>query len=187
MINKLPRNVAAASTRTSTGLGAIGIWLNGVSIYNAADGISYNNAGVWNRDAYIFEAVSFDSCNGHPQQQGVYHIHINPNCLYDYTASSKHSPIIGFLFDGAPIYGPYGYSVANNPASGISRMTSSYLKKSSLSVTGRTNGPAVDSTYPLGSFLEDYEYSNGLGSLDEYNGRWCVTPEYPNGVIKGHC
>lgn len=41
----LPRAPQAASgTRTNTGLGAIGIWVNGVAIFNAADGASYRNA-----------------------------------------------------------------------------------------------------------------------------------------------
>ena len=35
---------------------------------------------------------------------------------------------------------------------------------------------------PLGTYIEDYEYVEGLGDLDRYNGRFCVTPEYPNGV-----
>jgi uncharacterized protein (TIGR03437 family) len=41
----LPRAPQAASgTRTNTGLGAIGIWVNGVVLFNAADGASYRNA-----------------------------------------------------------------------------------------------------------------------------------------------
>ncbi len=43
-------------------------------------------------------------------------------------------------------------------------------------------GPDVSSTYPLGYFIEDYEYVSGLGLLDQYNGRMTVTPEYPNGT-----
>ncbi len=43
-------------------------------------------------------------------------------------------------------------------------------------------GPTVNATYPIGSYLQDYEYVSGLGDLDEYNGRWCVTPEYPTGT-----
>ncbi len=39
----------------------------------------------------------------------------------------------------------------------------------------------ISSTYPLGSYLQDYYYS-GTGDLDAYNGRWCVTPEYPSGT-----
>lgn len=37
--------------------------------------------------------------------------------------------------------------------------------------------------YPLGYFVEDFEYSgNGTTTLDEYNGRYGRTPEYPDGV-----
>ena len=35
--------------------------------------------------------------------------------------------------------------------------------------------------FPAGYFIEDYEYSNS-GDLDEHNGRFCVTPEFPNGT-----
>jgi hypothetical protein len=37
---KLSRSPAEASTKTSTSLGTIGLWLDGVSIYNAYDGYS---------------------------------------------------------------------------------------------------------------------------------------------------
>ena len=45
-------------------------------------------------------------------------------------------------------------------------------------------GPAVSSTFPLGYFREDYEYIAQVGQdyLDEHNGRFCITPEYPNGI-----
>ena len=43
-------------------------------------------------------------------------------------------------------------------------------------------GPTVSSQYPLGAFIEDYEYIAGSGDLDEFNGRYCVTPEYPSGT-----
>lgn len=87
-----------------------------------------------------------------------------------------HSPIIGFAYDGNPIYGPYGYQNPGNSASSIIRMTSSYKLK-----TTRVGGPST-SSYPLGSFIEDYEYLHRSGSLDENNGRFCVTPDYPEGT-----
>jgi hypothetical protein len=51
-------------------------------------------------------------------------------------------------------------------------------------------GPNVSTTYPIGHYIEDYDYLGDLGQtqggdffdLDEYNGRWCVTPEFPNGT-----
>jgi len=43
-------------------------------------------------------------------------------------------------------------------------------------------GPDVSATYPLGFYVEDFEYVGGLGDLDRYNGRMTVTPEYPGGT-----
>ena len=55
-------------------------------------------------------------------------------------------------------------------------MVSSYELKNN-----RIGGPPI-ATYPLGSFVEDYRYNHRLGTLDENNGRFCITPEYPQGV-----
>src|ERR1041384_2557248 len=55
------------STATTVGLGHIGVWTNGVSIFNVSDGMSYNNQNIWNRNAYFWEGSSFDDCLGHPQ------------------------------------------------------------------------------------------------------------------------
>lgn len=166
------------NTQTKVGLGHVGIWSNGVSIYNASDGMSYNSAGVWNRNAYFFEGISFDNCLGHPAQNGEYHHHVSPKCLYDSKDSSKHSPIIGYAWDGFPIYGAYAYSNLDGTGK-IKRMTSGYQLKN---LATRTNGPNPDQTYPLGCFMEDYEYKAGSGDLDERNGRYCITPDYPNGI-----
>jgi hypothetical protein len=87
-----------------------------------------------------------------------------------------HSPILGFAYDGNPIYGPYGYSNPKDSNSSISRMSSSYSLK-----TSRFSGPPT-SSFVLGTFIEDYEYNHRSGSLDQNNGRFCITPEYPNGT-----
>lgn len=87
-----------------------------------------------------------------------------------------HSPIIGFAYDGNPIYGPFGYENPLNPQSSIVRMTSSYVLNGN-----RPQGPAL-STYPIGSFVNDYRYVHKSGSLDQNNGRFCVTPDYPQGT-----
>jgi len=166
------------NTPTKVGLGHVGIWSNGVSIYNASDGMSYNSAGVWNRNAYFFEGISFDNCLGHAAQNGEYHHHVSPKCLYDSKDSSKHSPIIGYAWDGFPIYGAYAYSNLDGTGK-IKRMTTGYQLKNLVT---RANGPNPDQTYPLGCFMEDHEYIAGSGDLDERNGRYCVTPDYPNGI-----
>jgi hypothetical protein len=103
--------------------------------------------------------------------------------------STKHSPLIGFAYDGFPIYGAYAYKNIDGTG-GIVRMKSSYSLRSITSRTTYANGnsvtagPAVSTTYPLGYFREDYQYTAPTASdyLDEHNGRFCITPEYPNGI-----
>lgn len=177
-------------TKTNTGLGHIGVWTNGVSIFNAKDAFSYNNGGIWNQDAYPNEGISFDDCLGHPAPNGEYHHHVNPRCLYDDQAATVHAPLIGYAFDGFPIYGAYAYDNPNGTG-GITRMRTGYRLRN---ITDRTTladgtvlqagqyGPAISNQYPLGKYIEDYEYVQGLGHLDQYNGRTCITPEYPAGT-----
>ena len=177
-------------TPTATPLGHTGIWSNGVSLYNARDAMSYNNAGVWNQNAIVVEGPGFDSCLGHPAANGEYHHHLNPKCLYNDHDSTRHSPLIGFAFDGYPIYGAYGYASATTPGA-LKSMRSSYRLRN---ITARTTlpngtvlaatqyGPAISTTRPLGYYIEDFEYVAGRGDLDEHNGRTCATPEYPGGT-----
>jgi len=95
-------------------------------------------------------------------------------------ATKKHSPILGFAYDGNPIYGPYGYSVPTNSASAVQRLSTGYRINGS-----RPNGPDTG-RYPLGTFIDDYKWTPSINSgkteLDQNNGRYCVTPEYPNGT-----
>lgn len=169
------QNTGAAAP---VGMGHIGVWTNGVSVFNVSDGMSYNNAGVWNRNAFFWEGASFDVCLGHPAPNGEYHHHVSPDCLYNINANTAHSPIIGYAFDGFPVYGAYAFTNTNGTGA-IKRMQSSY---SATTTTTRVNGPTVSSTYPAGCFMEDYAFTQGSGDLDFRNGRFCVTPEYPAGT-----
>lgn len=103
-----------------------------------------------------------------------------------------HSKILGFCFDGYPVYGPFGYEDPDNSGN-VTLMTSSYVAKTGDSHRPEgwkyTNAIVVnDINYNLtaGAFIEDYEYLEGSGLLDQYNGRYAVTPEYPNGTYAYH-
>lgn len=224
-IFKLPLNpVQNTGTLTPTTLGTIGVFINGVSLFDYKDGVAWNNnTGAlcggpgnppcpggpmatqdWNRDAIPAEKPGFDCSKAHPAN-GQYHHHQNPSAfkldlnvvsticnLYDADGlyaidSTKHSPLIGFAYDGFPIYGAYGYKNVNGTG-GITRMKSSYALSTN---TTRANGPAVGAvvgtqTFFNGYFREDYIYNATSAAtpdyLDEHNGRFCVTPEYPNGI-----
>jgi hypothetical protein len=93
--------------------------------------------------------------------------------------STDHSPIIGWAYDGNPIYGPYGYSTKQGGT--VSQMKSGYILKSGFDLT--QNRPLV-SAFPEGFFTQDYSYLEVSDEivLDKNNGRFCVTPEYPNGT-----
>src|SRR5262249_58639530 len=43
-------------------------------------------------------------------------------------------------------------------------------------------GTDLSAKFPLGRYVQDYEYVAGFGDLDQYNGRYAVTPDYPNGT-----
>jgi hypothetical protein len=87
---------------------------------------------------------------------------------------SKHSDIIGWAYDGNPIYGSYGYEDGQNSSSAPKLLKSGYNLNPS-NITDRPNG------FYNGFFVEDYEYANS-GDLDEYNGRFAKTKDFPNGV-----
>lgn len=95
------------------------------------------------------------------------------------THPDGHSKILGIAADGYPVYGPFGYNVAMSADSGVERMISGYK----LFPTSNRAGTVAENliAYPMGIFLEDYHYT-AAGDLDQHNGRYCVTPDYPNGT-----
>ena len=225
-IFKFPLNPTQnTGTLTATNGGNIGVFINGVALFDYRDGVAWNTgtnslcgglpgmspcpggpmtSQSWNRDAVPAEKLGFDCSKGHPAN-GNYHHHQNPSAFnLDLTVIStvcdiyaadglyainpaEHSPLIGFAYDGFPIYGAYGYANTNGTG-GIVRIKSGYQFRN---ITDRTvwadgtdvaDGPLVSTTYPLGYFREDYEFiahPSDPSYLDTHNGRICNTPEYP--------
>ena len=99
---RLPLEPKLADHITRLPMGPIGTALNGVVFFNP-----FEMAGMNAVDGY--SEVWLDSCCGHPQQTGVYHYHKYPTCVRSpfKDDGKQHSPVIGFAFDGYPIYGPY--------------------------------------------------------------------------------
>jgi hypothetical protein len=244
----IPRHPTAQSGNYPNHLGEIGMFVDGVRIFDAGDAFSYSHENgrdadprarngqgdhIWNRDAFVNESMTFDAAWGHQQNWGTYHYHAEPIALRyllgDHvdldpetktyrerkTPPMKHSPIVGWMQDGYPIYGPYAFSNPISASSGIRRMVSGFALRDgrngtdNLSLIGRITlpawdvreghlaatlnqtefGPNVSAIYPLGHYMEDYAYLGDCGKtvgkdfdLDEFNGRRCVTPEFPNGT-----
>ena len=102
-----------------------------------------------------------DSHNAHTQPDGTYHYHGEPNALFS-SEGDTVSPVIGFAADGFPLYGSY-----IDDGEGVREVQSSYRLISGARPTG-TDQPG--GTYD-GTYRDDYEYVEGLGDLDECNGR----------------
>lgn len=242
---RFPKTPVVPAVKTSLGAGTMGYYVDGVAMFDFTDTFSYDTSagadsspvagagivgdGIWVRDAFVNEGVTFDPANAH-QAGNNHHYHANPPGLrhllgdsVDYDAAANaytenftgaHSPILGWANDGFPIYGPYGYDDPTDPDSSVRRMISGFTKRDGsfgsidLTLTGRTSlpaweqvyqgrgalatteyGPAVSAAFVLGHYVGDYAYLGDLGysqgvdfDLDLYNGRLCVTPEYPQGV-----
>ena len=78
-------------------MGAIGIAVNGVVFYNPFD------AGMQDASSLM------DRCCGHPSPDNRYHYHKYPVCVNTPFVDKGDAPseVIGFAFDGLPVYGPY--------------------------------------------------------------------------------
>lgn len=137
-------------------------------------------AGYWNNDMssgwnYVATANQLDAYGAHTRPEtGFYHYHlITEQWVSD---ESAHSALVGWAADGFPIYLRYGYVDPTDPSSGVKNLSSSYQLQSGSRPSGSPGG-SYDGTY-----VADYEYVEGLGDLDECNGRECVTPEFPDGT-----
>lgn len=242
MLARIPRVPVPAVNRTNTNFGPTAIWVNSAIIHNQLDAfywygtedIDDNARGTeyWTRNARLAEGLTFDPAGAHQPFTGESHHHISPFALryelgdhmnYDpethtYTEApgqADHSPILGWSFDGYPIYGPYGFSAPFDGESSVRRMESGFVPRdgnfgtTNLISEGRTSlpqwairsghgtstvndaatGPDVDANFPMGWYMQDFDYLGDLGyaqgtdfDLDECNGRWCVTPEFPDGT-----
>jgi len=242
---QIPRIPWLAETGVVTAAGDVGVWVNGIPIDNLI-GYGHHDleAGrdvdggdsvepfrkLWLRhkpDACV------DPSNGWIGRAGDYRYHANPlalrcqlrdntvylpraDCYREDVSNLRHSPILGWTFEGLPIYGPYGYADPLVASSGVRRMVSGFVLRDGengtvdLRRTGRRSmprwaaamhglgerlapqqvGPDVTSGFELGRYVEDYEFLGDVGGvqgrdfdLDQCNGRYCVTPEFPDGTF----
>jgi hypothetical protein len=99
---RLPLRPQPGEKITQLPMGPIGVALNGVVFFNP-----FERGGMNAVEGYSQEWL--DSCCGHPEMRGIYHYHKFPSCLKSPFPDDgkRHSPVIGFAFDGYPIYGPY--------------------------------------------------------------------------------
>ncbi|PCJ63079.1 MAG: hypothetical protein COA79_02900 [Planctomycetota bacterium] len=165
---------------------SFGILINGVELDPVAaepfphEGVTSPNVNwEWNLEALNVN-LGLDCNNAHVQPSGKYHCHGTPDLfIQSVNIVTTQMTLIGYAADGFPIYYKYAYTDTNDSSSSVIEMTSSYQLK-----TGERGGDGV--TAPCGTYdgiySNDYEYVDGLGTLDEANGRAGVTPDFPAGT-----
>jgi hypothetical protein len=186
----VPINPVVASITPITNIGYV---LNGVKMDPATNGSCTSTAtstapgggcvmamgsGPWVLEAFGGAFVfGTDENNAHVQPNGQYHYHAAPEGYITALNLGQAMTLVGFAVDGFPIYARYGFTDANDASSAIKLLTPSYRKKA-VPDAGR---PPV-AIFSMGTFTPDYEYVAGLGDLDECNGCFGVTPQFPNGI-----
>ena len=151
--------------------------------------------GNWNIEALGHDTFNFgdDMNHAHVQPNGEYHYHGMPELLIEFLGDNQNMTLVGWASDGFPVYARFGYSKTNDSNSTIKSLTPSYRLKSQpdsnrpMVLTSLAGGPGQGNTSPntpiaMGAFTQDYEYVEGLGDLDQCNGRFGVTPEFPSGI-----
>lgn len=179
---RMPLKPKAAESMTSNRGANFGVALNGVPF-------EPGTAEFWNRERgtpWVYEAMSgkinlgIDQHNAHVQPTGAYHYHGLPVGLLLKLGGTTTNKVIlvGYAADGFPIYNNYGYSDAKDTNSPIKKLKSSYKVKEG----NRPGGNSAPSGKYDGTFTPDYEYVKGAGDLDECNGRFGLTAEFPAGT-----
>ena len=137
----------------------------------APDGVKHRSLGI-------------DSNHAHVQPTGAYHYHGAPIGLIEKLAQQQGVVrgqamiLIGYGADGFPIYDACGPSDPKDIKSPIKALRSSYQLKQDER-PGGDEGPGGKCD---GIYTRDWEFVKGSGDLDECNGRFGVTPEYPDGT-----
>ena len=157
-----------------------GVAVNGVMFDPGTREFFNGDPQGWNYEA-LGGAVplGIDENYAHVQPGGQYHYHGLPTLLLKELGLSprRHSPLVGWAADGFPIYALYGYQDPNDPHSQIVELHSGYRLKSGNRPGGRAPGGKYD-----GTFIQDYRFVDDADELDECNGRFCKTPEFPAGT-----
>jgi len=162
---------------------AIGVLVNGDPLMSIDSGEYWDTDKTYETATWIYnKAQQKDITNPVITEQGVAtHYTINPDVLglteWD---TANASPVVGWAFDGLPIYGPYGYSDANDNTSSVVRIQSGWELDTRTRGTGNTGETTGPGGKPTGQFIKDFKISASAGSsgfTDSFNMRYAVTKD----------
>ncbi|GAB4545061.1 MAG: hypothetical protein OHK0023_02790 [Anaerolineae bacterium] len=141
---QIPLNPQKASAPSQIPLvGAVAIAVNGLPIFGPNEA-PFDDYG----DPYLDGLL--DYCGGHTAPGGVYHFHAPMNCLFS-NLQNNPNLIVGYAFDGYPIYAPY---ICTDPSCQQVREVSSSWQR----------------TQNVRNAWQAHQYVAGSGDLDQCNG-----------------
>ena len=199
----IPRIALSTQSAAPSDMGtkAIAVLVNGLPLYGPQNTTSYANQNVWHYDkGYETASLRASGIISKTDIDGLVQTSVpTPEMTTTnvWGATTQHSGIIGWAFDGLPIYGPYGYTRYDENGTlsnvDVANTTITNIKSAFELRTGqRTTGPRGNYS---GEFVQDYTYNVALGGSDgyvghtgkggiaKYNMRWGVTPESPTTPI----
>ncbi len=178
---RIPLSPKASETPVQRGGYWWGVAINGVP-FEPGTAESWNNdmRSGWRYEAATgFLNLGLDENNAHVQPNGAYHYHAMPTGLVNkHGGDEKTMLLVAWAADGFPVYTDQAHVEAKNAKSTLRKMKSSYQLKKGTRPTPPA-GPGGDYD---GRFTQDFTYVAGSGDLDECNGRFGVTPEFPQGT-----
>ncbi|MDA9865182.1 YHYH protein [bacterium] len=97
---------------------ALGVAVNGVPIYDYTAGgeMSLDDLGTYQANLDTVTTGQLDVCGGHAGRGDDYHYHAEPTCMIEEMPNAGPDAIIGWSFDGFPIYtrtNPDGSAIAD--------------------------------------------------------------------------
>ena len=174
------------------GINPIGLAINGQPIFNVQDTEKYGSSDYnYNRVEKKDSAFAI----GNTTSEGIqYYLTLNSDIVGEtaWGNLSTHSGIVGWAFDGLPIYGPYGYTEYHANGA-IKTNTITNIKSNFKLKTNPTRDSSVGGAH-TGEFTQDFTYDaslegtagyvGGSASIGKYNTRYGFTPESPTTAIK---
>tara|TARA_R110001592_G_scaffold127750_1_gene339745 strand:- start:6550 stop:24414 length:17865 start_codon:yes stop_codon:yes gene_type:complete len=174
------------------GTNPVGVAITGLPIFNIQDTETYGSSDyTYNRVEKNDSAFAL----GNTTSTGIqYYLTLNAD-IVGATAwgnATTHSGIVGWAFDGLPIYGPYGYTeyYANGT---IKTNTITNIKSNFKLKTNPTRDSSIGGAH-TGEFTQDFTYDaslegtagyvGGASAIGTYNTRYGFTPESPTTAIK---
>lgn len=149
-------------------LGEVGVSINGLTLGSpsASDVLKYADPAA--------EEVT-DSCDGHTNARGYHYHSLVPSCFFPDEDGSARSPIVGWINDGYPLYGPFECTDASCDT--VVEMRTSWTQ---------TSDPAECAWQSYAYMGDDDEESDGDNYLDECNGHFGPYGDYHYHMTYGY-